>query len=88
ILLDEPSMGLAPMIVEKIMEVLEVLRSKGLTIVLVEQNALAALEVADRGYVFETGTVVLQGSAEELLADKDVKRAYLGKDYGDFYDAV
>ncbi|MFW6052842.1 MAG: ABC transporter ATP-binding protein [Desulfosalsimonas sp.] len=88
LLLDEPSMGLAPMIVEKIMEVLEILRSKGLTIVLVEQNALAALGVADRGYVFETGIVVLQGGAEELLADKDVKRAYLGKDYGDFYDAV
>lgn len=88
LLLDEPSMGLAPMIVEKIMEVLEILRSKGLTIVLVEQNALAALAIADRGYVFETGTVVLQGGAGELLADKDVKRAYLGKDYGDFYDAV
>ncbi|MFP4158377.1 MAG: ABC transporter ATP-binding protein [Desulfobacterales bacterium] len=88
LLLDEPSMGLAPMIVEKIMEVLEVLRSKGLTIVLVEQNALTALETADRGYVFETGTIVLQGSSGELLADKDVKRAYLGKDYGDFYDAV
>lgn len=88
LLLDEPSMGLAPMIVEKIMEVIEVLRNGGLTIVLVEQNALAALEVADRGYVFETGAVVLQGSADELLADKDVKRAYLGKDYGDFYDAV
>ncbi|MCF8110129.1 MAG: ABC transporter ATP-binding protein [Desulfobacteraceae bacterium] len=87
LLLDEPSMGLAPMIVEKIMEVLEILRSKGLTIVLVEQNALAALAIADRGYVFETGTVVLQGGAGELLADKDVKRAYLGKDYGDFYDA-
>ncbi|MCF8093947.1 MAG: ABC transporter ATP-binding protein [Desulfobacteraceae bacterium] len=88
LLLDEPSMGLAPMIVERIMEVLEVLRKRGITIVLVEQNALAALEVADRGYVFETGSVVLQGSADELLADKDVKRAYLGKDYGDFYDAV
>ncbi|MFW5931033.1 MAG: ABC transporter ATP-binding protein [Desulfosalsimonas sp.] len=88
LLLDEPSMGLAPMIVEKIMEVLEILRSRGLTIVLVEQNALAALGVADRGYVFETGTVILQGQAEELLADKDVKRAYLGKDYGDFYDDV
>lgn len=87
LLLDEPSMGLAPMIVEKIMEVLEVLRSGGLTIVLVEQNALAALEAADRGYVLETGAVVLQGAANELLADKDVKRAYLGKDYGDFYDA-
>lgn len=88
LLLDEPSMGLAPMIVEKIMEVLEILRSRGLTIVLVEQNALAALEAADRGYVFETGAVVLQGAADELLADKDVKRAYLGKDYGEFYDAV
>ncbi|MFW6334355.1 MAG: ABC transporter ATP-binding protein [Desulfosalsimonas sp.] len=88
LLLDEPSMGLAPMVVEKIMESLELLRSGGLTIVLVEQNALAALEASDRAYVFETGSVVLQGSSEELLADKDVKRAYLGKDYGDFYDAV
>ncbi|MBA2881737.1 branched-chain amino acid transport system ATP-binding protein [Desulfosalsimonas propionicica] len=87
LLLDEPSMGLAPMVVEKILEVISLLRSRGLTIVLVEQNALAALEVSDRGYVFETGAVVLQGEAGELLADKDVKRAYLGKDYGDFYDA-
>lgn len=87
LLLDEPSMGLAPMVVEKILEVISLLRSRGLTIVLVEQNALAALEVSDRGYVFETGAVVLQGGAGELLADKDVKRAYLGKDYGDFYDA-
>jgi branched-chain amino acid transport system ATP-binding protein len=87
LLLDEPSMGLAPMVVEKILEVIALLRSRGLTIVLVEQNALAALEVSDRGYVFETGSVVLQGEACELLADKDVKRAYLGKDYGDFYDA-
>ncbi len=87
LLLDEPSMGLAPLVAEKIMEAITVLRSRGLTIVLVEQNALAALEVADRGYVFETGSVVLQGAADELLADKDVKRAYLGKDYGDFYDA-
>jgi branched-chain amino acid transport system ATP-binding protein len=87
LLLDEPSMGLAPLVVEKIMEAITELRSRGLTIVLVEQNALAALEVSDRGYVFETGAVVLQGSAGELLADKDVKRAYLGKDYGEFYDA-
>jgi len=86
LLLDEPSMGLAPLIVEKIMEVLETLRRKGLTIVLVEQNALAALEAADRGYVFETGTVVLEGKADELLSDQNVKRAYLGKDYEEFDD--
>jgi branched-chain amino acid transport system ATP-binding protein len=53
---------------------------------LVEQNARAALQIADRGYVFETGTVVLQGPAMDLLEDQDVKRAYLGKDYGEFYD--
>ena len=86
LLLDEPSMGLAPLIVEKIMEVLEVLRKKGLTILLVEQNARAALTVADRGYVFETGSVVLEGAADELLADTNVKRAYLGKDYEEFDD--
>ncbi len=87
LLLDEPSMGLAPLIVEKIMMVLEVLRKKGLTILLVEQNAQAALAVADRGYVFETGSVVLEGAADELLADANVKRAYLGKDYEEFDDA-
>ena len=86
LLLDEPSMGLAPMLVEKILGVLETLRGKGLTILLVEQNARAALTVADRGYVFETGTVVLEGSADELLADTNVKRAYLGKDYEEFDD--
>lgn len=86
LLLDEPSMGLAPLIVEKILDVLTVLRDNGLTILLVEQNAQAALRVSDRGYVFETGTIVLQGPADDLLADKDVKRAYLGKDYGEFYD--
>ena len=86
LLLDEPSMGLAPLIVEKIMEVLETLRHKGHTIVLVEQNAQAALEAADRGYVFETGTVVLEGKADELLSDQNVKRAYLGKDYEEFDD--
>ncbi|MGM0453839.1 MAG: ABC transporter ATP-binding protein [Thermodesulfobacteriota bacterium] len=86
LLLDEPSMGLAPLIVEKIFDALEVLRNKGLTLLLVEQNAQAALQLADRGYVFETGAIVLQGPAGELLADKDVKRAYLGKDYGGFYD--
>jgi len=86
LLLLEPSMGLAPMLVEKILGVLETLRGKGLTILLVEQNARAALTVADRGYVFETGSVVLEGSADELLADTNVKRAYLGKDYEEFDD--
>jgi branched-chain amino acid transport system ATP-binding protein len=86
LLLDEPSMGLAPLIVEKIFHTLETLRSDGITILLVEQNAQAALQVADFGYVFETGNVVLQGPAAELLEDQEVKRAYLGKDYGEFYD--
>ena len=86
LLLDEPSMGLAPLIVEKIFGILESLRKDGITILLVEQNAQAALQIADHGYVFETGSVVLQGPAFELLADQEVKRAYLGKDYGEFYD--
>jgi branched-chain amino acid transport system ATP-binding protein len=86
LLLDEPSMGLAPQVVEKIFQTILLLRERGYTILLVEQNARAALEVADRGYVFETGTVVLQGVAGELLEDQEVKRAFLGKDYGDFYD--
>ncbi len=86
LLLDEPSMGLAPLIVEKIFGILESLRKDGITILLVEQNAQAALQIADHGYVFETGSVVLQGPAPELLTDQEVKRAYLGKDYGEFYD--
>lgn len=86
LLLDEPSMGLAPLIVEKIFHILKTLRNEGITILLVEQNAQAALQIADFGYVFETGNVVLQGPASELLKDQEVKRAYLGKDYGEFYD--
>lgn len=86
LLLDEPSMGLAPQIAEKIFQTLEFLRNEGYTILLVEQNARAALQVADHGYVFETGSVVLQGETSELLEDQDVKRAFLGKDYGDFYE--
>jgi len=86
LLLDEPSMGLAPKLVDRILATLVTLRGEGLTILLVEQNARAALQVADRGYVFETGRVVLQGTAEELLEDEDVKRAYLGRDYGEFYE--
>ncbi len=86
LILDEPSMGLAPMLVEKILQTLVTLRDEGLTILLVEQNAQAALTIADRGYVLETGRMVLQGPAADLLADVEVKRAYLGKDYEAFYD--
>ncbi|MBF0210546.1 MAG: ABC transporter ATP-binding protein [Desulfamplus sp.] len=86
LVLDEPSMGLAPKIVEMIFETIQTLRQDGVTILLVEQNARAALKIADRAYVLETGKMVLQGSAEELLVDDDVKRAYLGRDYKNFYD--
>ncbi len=86
IMMDEPSTGLAPLIVQDIFKVIVRMRDEGKTVLLVEQNAKAALQVADRGYVFETGKVVLQGKSRELLEDVEVKRAYLGKDYGDFYD--
>ncbi len=86
IMMDEPSTGLAPLIVQDIFNVIVRMREEGKTVLLVEQNAKAALQVADRGYVLETGKVVLQGDAHELLEDVEVKRAYLGKDYGDFYD--
>jgi len=86
LILDEPSMGLAPKIVEQILQTIVHLKGCGVTVLLVEQNARAALKIADRGYVLETGKTVLQGTGEELLLDDDVKRAYLGQDYGDFYD--
>ncbi len=84
LLLDEPSMGLAPRMVREIFaHVARLRREFGLTILLVEQNARGALAIADRGYVLETGRVVLQGPSEELLANKDVQRAYLGRDPGE-----
>jgi branched-chain amino acid transport system ATP-binding protein len=86
LLLDEPSMGLAPLLVQRILDTLVQLREQGLTILLVEQNARAALQVADRGYVLETGRMVLEGASADLLADQDLKRAYLGKDYREFYE--
>ena len=86
IMMDEPSTGLAPLIVQDIFKIIVKMRDEGKTVLLVEQNAKAALNVADRGYVLETGKVVLQGKARELLEDVEVKRAYLGKDYGEFYD--
>ena len=81
IMLDEPSMGLAPLIVRDILATIERLRNGGRTVLLVEQNARAALTIADRGYVMETGAVVLEGEADDLLQNHDVRRAYLGKDY-------
>lgn len=78
LLLDEPSLGLAPIIIRKIFEAIEQLRSEGVTIFLVEQNANQALRLADRGYVLENGRIVMEGSGAELLADERVRSAYLG----------
>lgn len=87
LLLDEPSMGLAPLVVQEILRVIEQLRSEeGTSILLVEQNARAALKVADRGYVLETGKVVLEGKGSELLENKDVQRAYLGHDKKEIWE--
>jgi branched-chain amino acid transport system ATP-binding protein len=81
ILMDEPSMGLAPLAVEKIFQTLAQLPGRGITVLLVEQNARASLAIAGRGYVLETGQIVLEGSSLELADNHDVRRAYLGKDY-------
>jgi branched-chain amino acid transport system ATP-binding protein len=81
LLMDEPSMGLAPMVIKEVYEKLYLLKKNGLTIFLVEQNAMAALKYADRGYVLENGKIVLQGKSSELINDNEIKRAYLGKEY-------
>jgi branched-chain amino acid transport system ATP-binding protein len=78
-LLDEPSLGLAPLLVQEIFSVLCDLRDSGTTILLVEQNARAALEISDRAYVLETGSVVLSGQAMDLIANEEVQKAYLGR---------
>ena len=78
LMLDEPSMGLAPILVEQIFDIIKELHKAGTTILLVEQNAQAALSVADRGYVLETGKIVTTGSGAELLASPAIKKAYLG----------
>ena len=80
IMMDEPSTGLAPLIVKSIFRVILRLREEGNTVLLVEQNAKAALGIADRGYVLETGKIILQGAAEDLLENRDVQRAYLGRE--------
>ena len=78
LMLDEPSMGLAPILVEQIFEIIENLHKAGTTILLVEQNAQAALSVADRGYVLETGKIVTTGTGTQLLESPEIKKAYLG----------
>ena len=78
LMLDEPSMGLAPILVEQIFEIIRTLHQAGTTILLVEQNAQAALAIADRGYVLETGRIIMEGKASDLLEDERVRKAYLG----------
>ncbi len=83
IMLDEPSMGLAPLMVKEIFNIIVRLRHEGNTVLLVEQNARSALRIANRGYVLETGRIILEGAADDLLANRDVQRAYLGRDVND-----
>ncbi len=80
VMMDEPSTGLAPLIVRDIFQIIRRLRQEGNTVLLIEQNAKAALGIADRGYVLEVGKVILQGPAADLLANADVQRAYLGRE--------
>jgi branched-chain amino acid transport system ATP-binding protein len=79
LMLDEPSLGLAPLLVKEIFDIIKRIHQEGMTVLLVEQNAFAALKIADYAYVLETGRVVLQGTGEELLQDERVKKAYLGE---------
>ena len=78
LMLDEPSMGLAPILVEQIFDIIKELHAAGVTILLIEQNAQAALSVADRAYVMETGNITMEGPADDLLHNDDVRKAYLG----------
>ena len=80
LMLDEPSMGLSPIMMQKIMETIAELKASGTTILLVEQNAQAALSLADQGHVMEIGNIVLSGSGQDLLHDESVRKAYLGED--------
>ena len=78
LLLDEPSMGLAPIFIQEIFDIIQDIQKQGTTVLLIEQNANKALAIADRGYVLETGKVVVSGTGKELLASEEVKKAYLG----------
>ena len=79
ILMDEPSMGLSPIYVNEIFDIIQSISASGTTVLLVEQNAKKALSIADRAYVLETGTISLEGNADELMNDESVKKAYLGE---------
>ncbi|NTV90174.1 MAG: ABC transporter ATP-binding protein [Clostridiales bacterium] len=81
VMLDEPSMGLAPLVIKDIFNSIIQLRKEGKTILVVEQNAKAILKIADRGYVIETGSLIMEGTGRDLLNNKDVQRAYIGKEY-------
>lgn len=78
LLLDEPSMGLAPILVDEIFSIIQEINKQGTTVLLVEQNAFKALKIADRGYILETGTIVKRGEAKNIAADPAIKKAYLG----------
>ena len=78
LMMDEPSLGLAPLVVREVFNIIKQIHSEGRTILLVEQNARAALELSDYAYVLETGRVVLEGDSKQLANNEDVKRAYLG----------
>lgn len=79
IMMDEPSLGLAPLIVQGVFDIIREINQQGVTILLVEQNANMALHAANRGYVMETGLITMTGSGQELAANEDIKAAYLGK---------
>ncbi|MGB4392211.1 MAG: ATP-binding cassette domain-containing protein, partial [Bacillota bacterium] len=80
LMMDEPSLGLAPMLVQEIFNIIKAIHGEGKTVLLIEQNARAALQLADYGYVLETGRIVLSGTGKELLARDEVRKAYLGEE--------
>ena len=86
LLLDEPSMGLAPLIVQEVFNIILALRERGVTVFLIEQNAIAALGIADRGYILDTGEITIEGQGRDLLTNPEVKRAYLGKGYKEVWE--
>jgi len=86
LLLDEPLLGLAPLIVRDVLRVVRDLRDHGVTVFMVEQNAMATLGVADRAYVLETGEIILEGRSEDLVRNPEVRRAYLGKGYKEVWE--
>lgn len=86
LLLDEPSMGLAPLMVKEVFAEIRKMRDLGVTVMIVEQNAIATLQVADRAYVMETGEIILEGPAPDLIQNPEVKRAYLGKGYKEVWE--